>query len=168
MASDGSSQKPEIRLARSVERLLGQDKFLREKVLNTIAAWFVFACRARRPMRCTGNRYAVTYDGIRWQMTVLENKFIRIDTVEWPSRPSDTKASSKISRPDRRSDSPPTLAVARPDSGVDRRKVATAIHHCLRYLSQDANRNGMPRTAAVLRMVAHLAVNEGTINAALE
>ena len=42
----------------------------------------------------------------------------------------------------------------------DREKVATAIHHCLRYLSRDARQNGMAQTASLLDMIAHLAVDE--------
>lgn len=41
-----------------------------------------------------------------------------------------------------------------------REKVAKAIHHCLKYLSQDARRHGMAQTASILDMVAHLAVDE--------
>lgn len=42
----------------------------------------------------------------------------------------------------------------------DREKVASAIHHCLKYLSHDARRNGMAQTASILDMAAHLAVDE--------
>lgn len=42
----------------------------------------------------------------------------------------------------------------------DREKVASAIHHCLKYLSTDARRNGMAQTASILDMAAHLAVDE--------
>lgn len=55
----------------------------------------------------------------------------------------------------RRAARPPRV----PLSG-DREKVATAIHYCLRYLSDDARRNGMAQTASILDMVAHLAVDE--------
>jgi hypothetical protein len=44
--------------------------------------------------------------------------------------------------------------------GSDRQKVAAVIHHCLKYLSADARRNGMSQTASILDMAAHLAVDE--------
>lgn len=50
-------------------------------------------------------------------------------------------------------------ALRLPISG-DREKVASAIHHCLKYLSTDARRNGMAQTASILDMAAHLAVDE--------
>jgi hypothetical protein len=49
---------------------------------------------------------------------------------------------------------------ARVAAGEHREQVATAIHHCLKYLSHDARRNGMAQTASILDMAAHLAVDE--------
>lgn len=50
-------------------------------------------------------------------------------------------------------------AIRLPVNG-DREKIAAAIHHCLKYLSTDARRNGMAQTASILEMAAHLAVDE--------
>jgi hypothetical protein len=45
----------------------------------------------------------------------------------------------------------------RPDDPQD---AAWAIHHCLKYISQDALDLGMSQTANLLDMIAHLAVDE--------
>jgi hypothetical protein len=42
----------------------------------------------------------------------------------------------------------------------DARDAARAIHHCLKYMSQDALELGMSQTANLLEMVAHLALDE--------
>jgi hypothetical protein len=42
----------------------------------------------------------------------------------------------------------------------DAREAARAIHHCLKYMSQDALELGMSQTANLLEMVAHLALDE--------
>ena len=39
-------------------------------------------------------------------------------------------------------------------------KAARAIHHCLKYISEDAQKWGMDRTAQVLDQAANLVVNE--------
>lgn len=43
---------------------------------------------------------------------------------------------------------------------VDAHEAAWAIHHCLKYISQDALELGMSQTASLLEMIAHLAVDE--------
>jgi hypothetical protein len=43
---------------------------------------------------------------------------------------------------------------------ADTREAARAIHHCLKYMSQDALELGMSQTANLLEMVAHLALDE--------
>jgi hypothetical protein len=42
----------------------------------------------------------------------------------------------------------------------DAQDAAWAIHHCLKYISQDALELGMSQTANLLDMIAHLAVDE--------
>jgi hypothetical protein len=42
----------------------------------------------------------------------------------------------------------------------DAREAARAIHHTLKYMSQDALELGMNQTANLLEMVAHLALDE--------
>lgn len=39
-------------------------------------------------------------------------------------------------------------------------EAAWAIHHCLKYMSQDALELGMSQTANLLEMIAHLALDE--------
>lgn len=46
------------------------------------------------------------------------------------------------------------------DQPSDAQEAAWAIHHCLKYLSQDALELGMSQTANLLEMIAHLAVDE--------
>ncbi len=46
------------------------------------------------------------------------------------------------------------------DRMVDTQDTAWAIHHCLKYMSQDALELGMSQTASLLEMIAHLAVDE--------
>lgn len=46
------------------------------------------------------------------------------------------------------------------DRPADTQEAAWAIHHCLKYLSQDALELGMSQTANLLEMIAHLAVDE--------
>ena len=46
------------------------------------------------------------------------------------------------------------------DQPADAQEAAWAIHHCLKYLSQDALELGMSQTANLLEMIAHLAVDE--------
>jgi hypothetical protein len=43
---------------------------------------------------------------------------------------------------------------------ADAQEAAWAIHHCLKYISQDALELGMSQTASLLEMIAHLAVDE--------
>ncbi len=43
---------------------------------------------------------------------------------------------------------------------ADAQDAAWAIHHCLKYISQDALELGMSQTANLLDMIAHLAVDE--------
>jgi hypothetical protein len=50
--------------------------------------------------------------------------------------------------------------VNRAESLGDPREAARAIHHCLKYMSQDAHDLGMSQTASLLEMVAHLALDE--------
>lgn len=50
-----------------------------------------------------------------------------------------------------------TIRFERP---VDAQDAAWAIHHCLKYISQDALELGMSQTANLLEMIAHLAVDE--------
>ena len=56
--------------------------------------------------------------------------------------------SQKITKP---------LRMPRPGDAQD---AAWAIHHCLKYISQDALELGMSQTANLLEMIAHLAVDE--------
>ncbi len=42
----------------------------------------------------------------------------------------------------------------------DAQDAVWAIHHCLKYISQDALELGMSQTANLLDMIAHLAVDE--------
>lgn len=44
--------------------------------------------------------------------------------------------------------------------GSDAQDAAWAIHHCLKYISQDALELGMSQTANLLDMIAHLVVDE--------
>ena len=46
------------------------------------------------------------------------------------------------------------------DRPGDPQDAAWAIHHCLKYISQDAFELGMSQTANLLEMIAHLAVDE--------
>ena len=46
------------------------------------------------------------------------------------------------------------------DRPADAQEAAWAIHHCLKYISQDALELGMSQTANLLDMIAHLAVDE--------
>lgn len=46
------------------------------------------------------------------------------------------------------------------DRPADPQDAAWAIHHCLKYISQDALDLGMSQTANLLEMIAHLAVDE--------
>ncbi|HEX9465723.1 MAG TPA: hypothetical protein VGB82_24235 [Alphaproteobacteria bacterium] len=43
---------------------------------------------------------------------------------------------------------------------ADTQDAAWAIHHCLKYMSQDALDLGMSQTANLLEMIAHLALDE--------
>jgi len=43
---------------------------------------------------------------------------------------------------------------------ADAQEAAWAIHHCLKYMSQDALDLGMSQTANLLEMIAHLALDE--------
>lgn len=43
---------------------------------------------------------------------------------------------------------------------TDAHDAAWAIHHCLKYMSQDALELGMSQTANLLDMIAYLAVDE--------
>jgi hypothetical protein len=47
-----------------------------------------------------------------------------------------------------------------PERPADPQEAAWAIHHCLKYMSQDALDLGMSQTANLLEMIAHLAVDE--------
>jgi hypothetical protein len=47
-----------------------------------------------------------------------------------------------------------------PERPGDAQDAAWAIHHCLKYISQDALELGMSQTANLLEMIAHLAVDE--------
>ena len=49
---------------------------------------------------------------------------------------------------------------AGPERPGDTQDAAWAIHHCLKYISQDAHELGMSQTANLLEMIAHLAVDE--------
>ncbi len=49
------------------------------------------------------------------------------------------------------------IGLERPGDAQD---AAWAIHHCLKYISQDALELGMSQTANLLDMIAHLAVDE--------
>src|SRR5579859_1659024 len=46
------------------------------------------------------------------------------------------------------------------DRPEDAQDAVWAIHHCLKYISQDALELGMSQTANLLEMIAHLAVDE--------
>ena len=46
------------------------------------------------------------------------------------------------------------------DKTSDPQDAAWAIHHCLKYMSQDAQDLGMSQTANLLEMIAHLAIDE--------
>lgn len=46
------------------------------------------------------------------------------------------------------------------DRPADTQEAAWAIHHCLKYISQDALEHGMSQTANLLDMIAYLAVDE--------
>jgi hypothetical protein len=46
------------------------------------------------------------------------------------------------------------------EQGSDPRDTARALHHCLKYMSQDALDLGLSQTASLLEMVAHLALDE--------
>lgn len=48
----------------------------------------------------------------------------------------------------------------RPEAMLDPQDTAWAIHHCLKYMSQDALDLGMSQTAGLLEMIAHLAIDE--------
>lgn len=53
-----------------------------------------------------------------------------------------------------------TLKSIQLDHSADAQEAAWAIHHCLKYISQDALELGMSQTANLLEMIAHLAVDE--------
>jgi len=48
------------------------------------------------------------------------------------------------------------------DRPGDAQEAAWAIHHCLKYMSQDALELGMSQTANLLDMIAHLALDEAS------
>ena len=52
------------------------------------------------------------------------------------------------------------IRLDRPAGTADTQDAAWAIHHCLKYISQDALELGMSQTANLLEMIAHLAVDE--------
>ncbi len=53
-----------------------------------------------------------------------------------------------------------SLRVPRPTEAHGAHDAAWAIHHCLKYMSQDALELGMSQTANLLDMIAYLAVDE--------
>jgi hypothetical protein len=54
----------------------------------------------------------------------------------------------------------PALPKASAREGATLNDTATAIHYCLRYLAEDARRQGLTQTVGLLELIADLALDE--------